>query len=150
MPPKKLKWWAKYKPNEYSLDQVSGPHDTDEILELVLNDDIPMETAYFREEKYVDWLQMKDLDDFPEKLLEVMKENHKENTSLRTLFLKHDEDGGATLDREELTNVLEELQFPCVLQEEEFQKIDQDKSGHIDFEEFHAYISHIMHLALSR
>ena len=102
-----------------------------------------METAYFREEKYVDWLQMKDLDDFPEKLLEVMKENHKENTSLRTLFLKHDEDGGATLDREELTNVLEELQFPCVLQEEEFQKIDQDKSGHIDFEEFHAYISHI-------
>ena len=112
MPPKKLKWWAKYKPNEYSLDQVSGPHDTDEILELVLNDDIPMETAYFREEKYVDWLQMKDLDDFPEKLLEVMKENHKENTSLRTLFLKHDEDGGATLDREELTNVLEELQFP--------------------------------------
>ena len=97
MPPKKLKWWAKYKPNEYSLDQVSGPHDTDEILELVLNDDIPMETAYFREEKYVDWLQMKDLDDFPEKLLEVMKENHKENTSLRMLFLKHDEDGGATV-----------------------------------------------------
>ena len=44
---------------------------------------------------------------------------------------------------EELTNVLEELQFPCVLQEEEFQTIDQDKSGHIDFEEFHAYISHI-------
>jgi len=37
MPPKKLKWWAKYKPNEYSLDQVSGPHDTDEILELLIN-----------------------------------------------------------------------------------------------------------------
>ena len=105
MPPKKLKWWAKYKPNEYSLDQVSGPHDTDEILELILNDDIPMETAYFREEKYVDWLQMKDLDDFPEKLLEVMKENHKENTSLRTLFLKHDEDGGATLDGQNICNI---------------------------------------------
>ena len=128
MPPKRLKWWAKYKQNEYSLDQISGPHDTDEIMELVLNDDIPMEKAFFREDKYVDWLPIKDIDDFPEKLLDVMKENHKEHESLRALFLKHDQDGGATLDREELTAVLTELQFPCNLVEEEFQKIDTDKS----------------------
>ena len=141
MPPKRLRWYAKHKPNEYSLDQVSGPHDTDELMELLLNDDIPMETAFFREEKYVDWLPLQDLDEFPEKILNIMKDKHKENTSLRVLFLKHDSDGSATLDREELSNVLADLQFPCNLVEDEFKKIDADKSGHIDFDEFHAYIS---------
>ena len=141
MPPKRLRWYAKHKPNEYSLDQVSGPHDTDELMELLLNDDIPMETAFFREEKYVDWLPLQDLDEFPDKILNIMKDKHKENTSLRLLFLKHDSDGSATLDREELSNVLADLQFPCNLVEDEFKKIDTDKSGHIDFNEFHAYIS---------
>ena len=34
-----------------------------------------------------------------------------------------------------------DLQLPCNLVEDEFKKIDTDKSGHIDFNEFHAYIS---------
>ena len=54
------------------------------------------------------------LDEFPDKILNIMKDKHKENTSLRLLFLKHDSDGSATLDREELSNVLADLQFPSI------------------------------------
>ena len=72
-----------------------------------------------------------------------MKENMKEHTMLKALFLKHDEDGSATLDRDEMQTLMEELQFPCKLVEEEFKKIDKDRSGHIDFEEFYEYLSHI-------
>ena len=139
----KLQWYARHKPNEWTSIQTTGPHDTDELIELLLNDDIPMETATVRESKYVDWMAVEDIDDFPEKILTELKKKHQEHTSLRTLFLKHDDDGSATLDRQELGNVLAELQFPCELKEEEFKKIDSDKSGHIDFEEFHAYLDRV-------
>ena len=125
------------------MPQISGPHDTDELIELLLNDDLPMETTCVRENKYVDWVVVDDLDAFPEKILNVMKENMKEHTMLKALFLKHDEDGSATLDRDEMQTLMEELQFPCKLVEEEFKKIDKDRSGHIDFEEFYEYLSHI-------
>ena len=72
----KLQWYARHKPNEWTSIQTTGPHDTDELIELLLNDDIPMETATVRESKYVDWMAVEDIDDFPEKILTELKKKH--------------------------------------------------------------------------
>eukprot|EP00949_MAST-11_sp_MAST-11-sp1_P003988 g3988.t1 len=103
-------------------------------------DEDDVDKVLVRNRKYTDWLRVGNFDEFPGNLFPQWERMHKQNTALRRLFLKHDKDGSCTLDRDEMTAMLDDLQFPCTVVEEEFEKADTDGSGEISYNEFFEYI----------
>ena len=69
-------------------------------------------------------------------LLLFTKNTDTENTSLREIFLKYDLDGSSTIDRTEMTMLMQALQFPTPINEKEFHDIAGD-DAEIDYLELH-------------
>lgn len=72
------------------------------------------------------------------------EEEHGEWKSLRTAFKSMDSDGNMSIDRQEFSNMAQEV-FKCNMAESEtlFTEIDINKSGSISFAEFDAFIKRI-------
>jgi hypothetical protein len=115
---------------------IEGPYELDIILQKMLDNELDLDTFEFRQRRFCEWQRIDNPNLFPDQFVMEAERRHLENTSLRNIFLKYDVDGSATIDREEMTALMEALQFPTPLNEQEFHQIAGD-DAEIDFLELH-------------
>lgn len=139
-------WYFRYKRfvgDKFIGYESEGPIDEGLFLEMLLDGEtIDVGECEFRQGRFAEWMPLAgicELSEFPEKWISEAERRHTENTSLRELFLKFDKDGSCSIDREEMAELMESLQFPTPLNEDEFLKV-AGPDGEIDFEELHDYL----------
>lgn len=124
-------------------EEFFGPWREDELFEYLLDEEPDLSVLEIRQRRFAEWQPIRELEEFPEAWLLEAERRHQEHRSFREMFLKFDADGSATLDRNELEQLMEALQFPFIMDEDEFKSLDTDDSGALDFKECLVYIEHV-------
>ena len=75
-----------------------------------------------------------------------MAQNRSKGATAREVFMRIDRDGGGELDRRETRRALKELGIDpdSKLVQRQVKKFDEDGDGHLDLEEFEAFVSSIL------
>ena len=138
-------WYFRYPRYDVGLNvgwNVEGPMDEGTLLSLLLDNQLDLETSEVRQKRFAEFMPIDDVEEFPQAWVLEAERRHTENTSLRELFLKFDLDGSCTIDRQEMQRLMEALQFPTPLNEEEFMAV-AGPDGEIDFQELHQYLENV-------